>query len=384
MSKVFLTSAFVKGASCPSDRRKIDYFDVQLPGFLIEVRATGGKTYYQRYRTPHGRERQFKIGAASVLTVQQARRKAKAIAAAALIGTDPQEARATLRQMPIYRDFLMNEYMPFAKSNKRSWRTDLAVVRTHIVPNLGRLLMDQVTPQLVMGLLQSMQSRGYASGTVNRVIILLKHTFNLARQWGVPGTSNNPTMGIKTAPDVQRERFLTDDEVVRLRASLDADENQVAALAIKMLLLTGGRRNEITQARWEYVDWINGRLKVPLSKTGKPRWIMLSRKAMNLLRSIQHRSNSEFIFPSPVTGRPCPSLHFPWLRIKKRAQLDQLRLHDLRHSYASFLVNKNVQLYTVQLLLGHTHSRATQRYAHLTDDTLRDAAEIVAKKIDFL
>ena len=148
MSKVFLTSAFVKGASCPSDRRKIDYFDVQLPGFLIEVRATGGKTYYQRYRTPHGRERQFKIGAASVLTVQQARRKAKAIAAAALIGTDPQETRSTLRQMPIYRDFLMNEYMPFAKSNKRSWRTDLAVVRTHVVPNLGRLFMDQVTPSV--------------------------------------------------------------------------------------------------------------------------------------------------------------------------------------------------------------------------------------------
>ena len=123
---------------------------------------------------------------------------------------------------------------------------------------------------------------------------------------------------------------------------------------------------------------------MPLSKTGKPRWIMLSRKAMELLRSIQQRSNSEFIFPSPVTGRPCPSLHFPWLRIKKRARLDQLRLHDLRHSYASFLVNKGVELYTVQNLLGHTHSRATQRYAHLTEDTLRDATEIVSKKFDLL
>jgi integrase len=384
MSKVFLTSAFVKRVSCPSDRRKIDYFDVQLPGFLIEVRATGGKTYYQRYRTPHGRERQFKIGAASVLTVQQARRKAKAIAASALIGTDPQETRATLRQMPVYRDFLMNEYMPFAKSNKRSWRTDLAVVRTHVVPNLGRLFMDQVTPSLVVGVLQKMQGEGYASGTVNRVIILIKHTFNLARQWGVPGTSNNPTWGIKTAPDVKRERFLTDDELIRLRASLEADENQVAASAIKVLVLTGARRNEVTHARWEYVDWINGTLKVPLSKTGTPRWITLNSTAIALVRSIQQRSKSEFIFPSPVTGRPCPSLHFPWSRIKKRAGLDGLRLHDLRHSYASFLVNDGVELYTVQNLLGHTHPRATQRYAHLTQDTLKDAAEIVSKKFDLL
>ena len=258
------------------------------------------------------------------------------------------------------------------------------MVRTHVVPNLGRLFMDQVTPSLVVGVLQKMQSEGYASGTVNRVIILLRHTFNLAKQWGTPGASVNPTMGIKTAPDVQRERFLTDDELIRLRASLDADENQVAASAIKVLLLTGGRRNEITQARWEYMDWINGRLKVPLSKTGKPRWIMLCRKAMELLRSIQQRSNSEFIFPSPVTGRPCPSLHFPWLRIKKRARLDQLRLHDLRHSYASFLVNEGAELYTVQNLLGHTHSRATQRYAHLTEDTLRNATEIMSKKFDLL
>ena len=102
---------------------------------------------------------------------------------------------------------------------------------------------------------------------------------------------------------------------------------------------------------------------------------------MALLRSIPRVDGNPYIFPSPITGRPCPSLHFPWTRIKQRAILDDLRLHDLRHSFASFLVNEGVSLYVVQGLLGHTQPRTTQRYAHLAQDTLNSAAEIVANVI---
>lgn len=191
----------------------------------------------------------------------------------------------------------------------------------------------------------------------------------------------NPTFGLSTAPDVQRDRFLTPEETQRLIASINVDENKVAAQAIMLLLLTGARRNEITHAKWDYVDWGKRTLLVPISKTGRPRSIALNGQALALLRSITPIPGNPYIFPSPVTGRPSASLHFPWARIRERALLDDVRLHDLRHSFASFLVNQGVSLYVVQGLLGHTQPRTTQRYAHLAQDTLLEAAEVVGRVV---
>jgi integrase len=225
-----------------------------------------------------------------------------------------------------------------------------------------------------------MRQKGYASGTTNRVLILLRYIYNLGRKWRIAGMAENPTLGLSTAPDVQRDRFLSPEETQRLIVSIQEDENQVAAQAIMLLLLTGGRRNEITQAKWDYVNWERRTLLVPLSKSGKPRTIALNAQALDLLRTIPRTANPH-IFPSPINGKPSASLFFPWDRIRKRAGLNDVRLHDLRHSYASFLVNQGVSLYVVQGLLGHAHSRTTQRYAHLAQETLLAAAERVSDAI---
>ena len=222
-----------------------------------------------------------------------------------------------------------------------------------------------------------MREQQYASGTTNRVLVLLRYMFNLAKKWGIAGVSNNPATELKTAPDVCRGRFLSADETNRLLNALDRDENQIAAKSIKLLLLTGARRNEITQAKWEHIDWQKKTLLVPCSKSGRPRLIQLNSAALELLRSLPREPENAFIFPSPVTGRPSASLHFPWTRIRKQAGLTEFRLHDLRHSFASFLVNKGVSIYVVQGLLGHANVRATQRYAHLANETLSDAAELI-------
>ena len=139
--------------------------------------------------------------------------------------------------------------------------------------------------------------------------------------------------------------------------------------------MTGARRNEVTYAKWDQVDWQRKVLLVPISKSGKPRAVSLGRMAIELLQSVPPVPDNPYIFPSPTTGRPSSSLHFPWERIRKRANLSDLRLHDLRHSFASFLVNKGYSLYIVQTLLGHQHSRYTQRYAHLTNETLQHAVD---------
>jgi len=381
MPTIRLSPGFVRRVSCPSELKKIDYFDTTMRGFMLEVRASGGKTYYQRYTDERGRERQFKIGAADVLTLRQARRKALQIKAQAILGGDPQRQRQERRSIPTLRVFIEDRYLPFVQTYKRSWQTDEIVLRVHVLPRLGRLFLDEITTERIVEIVAAMRGDEYAPGTVGRVIVILRYLFNLARKWNVLGASENPAAGIPVPPDVQRNRFLDTLEIKKLVEVLVSDENQVAAKAILLLLLTGARRNEITHARWEHVDLEASTLFVPLSKSGKSRYVVLNADAVAVLKSIPRLLGNPYVFPSPLTGRPSASLYFPWHRIRTKAGLGDVRLHDLRHSFASALVNDGKDLYTVQRLLGHANAKATQRYSHLSRKTLAEAAETMGKVI---
>src|SRR5262245_60930492 len=212
MPTVSLTPSFVRSARCPTSRHKVDYFDADQRGFMLDVRTSGGNTYYQRYTDSHGRERQFKIGPADVLTLDEARRKARSVLTQAILGSDPQQHRAELRTVPTLAELARERYLPHVQGYKRSWHLDEMLLRVHIGPALGRMPLDEIKQEHIADLLHGMHTKHYAGGTVNRVLVLLRYMFNLAREWKVPGVQVNPTAGLTLAPEVQRQRFLSSEE----------------------------------------------------------------------------------------------------------------------------------------------------------------------------
>jgi integrase len=376
-----LNKKFVLNATCPDRLAKIEYVDRRQEGFFVEVLRSGTKSYYQRYVDLHGRKRQIKIGRADVVPLPEARKRAMQIKVDVSLGRDPLRAAQDLRKIPTLKAFALEQYLPHIQQLKRSWKTDEVIIRRHLLPRLGAFYLDEITDRMILKVMTDMRAEGYANGTCNRPAIFLKVMLNLARQWGILAADAGPSRKIHLFDEVKRQRFLSSSEMRALMAALQVDENQLAAKAIELLLLTGARRNEVTQARWEHVDLERNTLLVPLSKSGRPRTISLNGAAAALIAGLPSRGESVWLFPSPKTGRPSPALYYPWERVRKRAGLEALRLHDLRHSYASNLVNGGVSLYVVQQLLGHTNPQTTQRYAHLEQDTLARASEIAASAV---
>ena len=377
MPKLDLTQAFVRKTTVPESLNSIDHYDERMPGLLLKVLPSGRKTYYIRYKNPKKVNCQRKIGNAEILSLSQARALARRKLAEVAMGEDPFKD-APVNLSPTLEAFAANDYIPYVKTYKKSWEMDISRIRNHLLPYFGTMRMKDIEKRDVVQLIND-QLPDYKPGSINRVIILLRYMFNLAIKWEVEGVFRNPTAGIPLLKENnQVERFLSAEEAKALLIAIKASKNPMLQHIVSMLILTGARKREVLDAKWEDFDMERTSWRIPNTKAGKARIVPLSDTATALLMKLRKKKRSPYAFANPITLKPYKSIYYSWHTARKEAGLDDVRIHDLRHSFASFLVNAGRSLYEVQTLLGHTQIKTTQRYAHLSTTSLRAASNEVS------
>lgn len=380
MPKLKLDHNSVMLAHCPVDKRKVDYWDTITTGFVVEVRSTGGKTYYLRYQDQHNRQRQHKIGAVGDITFDAARKEARRLRSQVVLGGDPSEAKEQRKAIPTY-EALAERHLADAKTFQRSYETTEMYIRRHILPRWGKLRLSEIHQPDVTQWLAEKAAEGLAPATVQKIRVIFGRSFELASRWGIAGAEKNPTRGISRAPiNNARERFLNAAEAQRLHRAVANSRNPQLQYIVGMLLLTGARLSELLHAEWRHFDLERRLWLIPTSKNGRSRHVPLSQPALNLLAQVPRYGTCPYLLPNPDTLRPFVTIKHAWQTAREEAHLGDLRIHDLRHSAASFMVNAGIDIYAVGKVLGHRNHASTLRYAHLANDTLLAAVEAGAAK----
>lgn len=381
MATMVLTQALVNAIHCEQGRNKVTVFDKGCRNLALEVSNTGRKTYYFRYQDSRGKTRQPKLSDAQSISLKQARTLTNRYRGEIEMGEDPWEAKAELKQVPLVENFIYESFLPFIKTYKRSWDTDLSLLKNHVVPAFGRLYMDEVEKRHIIDFIAK-QLETHKPGSVNRVIILLRYIYNCAIRWEVAGIKKNPTQGIPLLEENnKKERFLSKEEAEKLLEATRNSPNKMLQYIIPMLILTGARKNEVIHAKWEDFNFEQKVWRIPISKSGKARYVPISAGVEQLLANVPVYEGCDLVFPNPKTLKPYVSFFYAWDTVRKSVGLEDVRVHDLRHSFASFLVNAGRSLYEVQNILGHTQIKTTQRYAHLSQESLISAANAAARAV---
>lgn len=368
--KIPFTKPQINKLSCSIEQGRMFMRDTVCRGLVVEVRSTGGKTYYLSYRDQRGKQRLFKLANAADITPAQARKLCDTKRMQLAMGTDIAQEKKAMRSCPTVRDFFYEQYLPYAKSYKRSWNTDISYYETHINAVIGQLHMDSVGKREVISVMQRAGER-LSAGSSYRLFVLLRYLFNLAIRWNVGSIKVNPTKD-HALPRINnhRERYLSKAETQQLLIAINASRNSMLRYIIPMLLLTGARKREVLDAQWADFDTERRFWRIPLTKSGTERFVPLSDAALTLLASIPRKANCPYVFANPHTKKPYVAIYYSWHTARREAGLADVRLHDLRHSFASFLVNAGCSLYEVQKLLGHSSAKMTQRYSHLSQPSL--------------
>ena len=370
-----LTDKMVKASAAPAAGSKIIYDD-DVKGFGLRVTYAGARAFVLNYRAG-GRERRITIGSYPDWTTAAAREEAKALKRRIDQGGDPMGERHELRAAPTVTDLAQlyrDVHLP--RKRPRSQQEDEGMLRRLVIPALGRTRVTDVRRSDVAAFHREVTKT--APVVANRALALLSKMFAVAihDEW----LKDNPCRGIERNPENRRERFMNELEIAKLAEVLAVHPERMSANAIRILLLTGARKGETLAARWEAFDLDKGVWTKPGASTKQKtsHRVPLSAPAMALLQEMRAAADPRcpFVFPGG-DGKPLTDIKNLWASVCRRAGLSGVRIHDLRHTYASILVSSGLSLPVIGRLLGHTQATTTNRYAHLMDDPLRAATELV-------
>ena len=361
-----------------------DYFvwDATLPGFGVRVLPSGRKSFLIQYRDKSGRTRRKGLGRYGTVTAEEAKTDAREQLSSVARGKNPAEEAKRKRGAANVAELcerFMADYVPThcKESTAKEYRRCMDLF---IKPAFGALLAEDVTRSEVSDLHHKHRDKPYQA---NRTLGVLSVMFNQAEVWGLRPDGSNPCRHVKKYEERKRERYLSPSELKRLGDTLrrlfdEGIESRSAINCIRLLILTGCRLSEIQTLKWDYIQGNSAWL--PDSKTGAKR-IYLGPAALELLSQIERLPGNPYV----VTGR-LPESHLtdmqkPWRRIRKEAELEDVRIHDLRHSFASIAVGSGESLPMIGKLLGHNQVQTTARYAHLADDPMQNAAERISGEL---
>lgn len=360
-------------------KRMIEYWDRELPGFGLRVHPSGRKTWFVMFRQ-RGKQRRASLGTSRQIAANQARRLARVkLAEVALDGLPSRKTnKSRAKEAPLMREYAERFWADYAHHWKPSTRQrNRTGIDRDILPTFGDRRVDEITKADI-----SFWRDGFAerTGAFNRTIPILSVMMGYAEKLGYRRRGSNPCRGTPRYKRKRMERFLSAREYGQLASALNHFEGHYPSVvaAIRLLIYTGARCGEIENLRWEWVQ--EPRLMLPDSKTGA-KIIYLNRQAVKVIASIPDRKSTGLVFPSVRDANRAIKLGMYWPDIRNRAALPDVRLHDLRHSFASTAIRDNISLMVIGKLLGHALAETTSRYAHLSDEVIADAAERVSGSI---
>jgi integrase len=354
-------------------------FDTVVKGFGVRVTPAGTKAFVIDYRTRSGRQRRYTIGAFPTWTVIAARDHAKKLLQKVNLGGDPVADRKANRGGETVADLAeryIEQHLP--KKRPRSQREDRDLLRLYILPAMRTMKVREVDHAAVDALHRKITKAGKPT-RANAVVRLLSKLFNLSIKWSM--RADNPTKHVEKNEEQPRERYLSQAEIKRLWAALDAEQDRESVAAILLAMLTGARLSEIVKATWDQFNLEQGVWTKPSAHTKQKRIhrAPLTPRALAMLQALRQENPREtMLFPVRAkigTVRPA------WERVRAAAKLEDVRFHDLRHSFASLLAGDGVSLLMIGKLLGHTQQKTTARYAHVDDQPLRDALKVIDGKL---
>lgn len=391
--KLHITERAIDAITIPDGKRQLLVFDEEQSGFAVSISKTGVRSYVVVYRDDTGAQRQEKLAEYPAVSAHAAR----ALARARL--NDVSEARATAARTrrascPTMDRFFYDAFLPLIQQEKRSHETHASLYRNHIADTFGGKRLDDISEEDVVafgaalrqkkvagGRWKAKETTTLSDGTVKRILILLRHVFNVAIRSKSNPLRENPTSAL-TLTTVRKVKgvFLTKRQLGELMRAVEESENKDLPDIIRVQGATGLRRNNVLAMQWDWFNEDRGTLTIPaeFDKAKQGFVLHLAQEVLQLLCERRDRTSGPWVFPNPATGKPYASCYSAWNAARAKANLPTLRMHDLRHTFASMMLDGGADIVDVQKALGHTQLKTTAVYLHLTESRSRFHANAVA------